>query len=448
MKSFTIIGGGATGTLLAVNLIKNSENQPVTVNLVEKNSKIGRGVAYSTSSDVHLLNVPANKMGAFPDDVEGFHKWLAAHDYDYLPNDFVPRRIYGEYLQDVFSETVRNAGENVTINSYNDEAVDVSIANDQTEIKLKSGETLVSDKVILAFGNFLPPHLRTENSDYISAEKYFQNPWDEKITQKIDSSDDVLIIGTSLTMVDTVLTLSAHNHQGKITAISTHGWLPTAHELGYVYPSFADELQDQTRVSELFKIIRKHIENAETLNSNWRGVIDSLRPATQGTWLKLSHQEKRRFMRHLRRIWDVSRHRIPVECSELLHELQNSGRLELLKGRVKKIELTPENKFNVFYQDKDVTKTVKADAVINCTGSESNFNKLDISLVKNLLAKNYIQTDDLSLGIKAQPNGKISENLYTIGTALKGILWESTAMPEIRAQANQLAIELLSETTV
>lgn len=446
MTTFTIIGGGATGALLAVNLIRNAGNQPITVNLIEKNSRLARGVAYSTTNEAHLLNVPANKMGAFPDDVEGFYKWLTANNYNYFSNDFVPRKIYGEYLEEVYSETIGNAGENVVVNSYNDEAVDILIENDQAQIVLKSGETIASDKVILAFGNFLPPHPRTENQEYISAGKYFQNPWDEKISEKLDSNDEVLIVGTSLTMVDTVLTLFNKRHQGKITAISTHGWLPAVHELGFVYPSFADELKDKISVSTLFKIIRRHAKNAETQNSNWRGVIDSLRPATQSLWINLPDEEKRRFMRHSRRIWDVARHRIPVECREILRQMEDSGQLSILKGRVKKIEITAENKFEAFYQDKGAMKNIAADAVINCTGSESNFNKLDVPLVKNLLAKNYIRTDSLALGIQAAPNGKISENLYTIGTALKGILWESTAMPEIRTQANQLAVQLLEKT--
>lgn len=448
MKKFTIIGGGATGTLLAVNLIKNSGDQPITINIIEKNSRFARGVAYSTTNKAHLLNVPANKMGAFPDDVEGFYKWLTANDHNYSSNDFVPRKIYGEYLQETFSETLKNTGEDVTVNTYNDEAVDISIENNQAHIILKSGETIISDKVVLAFGNFLPPHPRTENQDYTCAEKYFQNPWDEKISEKLDSKDEVLIIGTSLTMVDTVLTLFNDQHQGKITAISTHGWLPAVHELGFVYPSFADELKDKTKISDLFKIIRKHAKNAESQNSNWRGVIDTLRPATQTLWLNLSDKEKRRFMRHARRLWDVSRHRIPVECREILRKMENTGQLHISKGRVKRIKVTPENKFDVFFQDKEIAKTIQADAVINCTGSESNFNKLDIPLVKNLLAKKYIQTDSLSLGIEASANGKISDNLYTIGTALKGILWESTAMPEIRTQTHQLAVQLLEKTKV
>ena len=47
-------------------------------------------------------------------------------------------------------------------------------------------------------------------------------------------------------------------------------------------------------------------------------------------------------------------------------------------------------------------------------------------------------------GRRINKNGAVSDVILTVGTALKGILWESTAMPEIRAQANRLALSLLN----
>src|ERR1700754_571625 len=118
MKRITIIGGGATGTLLAVNLIRHADEQSLVINIVEKNERFGLGVAYSTVQDYHVLNVPAGKMGAFPDDVEHFHKWLEAHHYEFKPTDFVPRRIYGEYLKKLFWEAYENRPANVTVNLF------------------------------------------------------------------------------------------------------------------------------------------------------------------------------------------------------------------------------------------------------------------------------------------------------------------------------------------
>ena len=87
-----------------------------------------------------------------------------------------------------------------------------------------------------------------------------------------------------------------------------------------------------------------------------------------------------------------------------------------------------------------------------CIGSESKFDQLDSALVKNLIAAGRIRCDDLRFGLDATPDGQLrdadgkpSELLYTLGTALKGILWESTAIPEIRVQARDLAQKLVNE---
>lgn len=233
MKRITIIGGGATGTLLAVNLINGAgeTNQRLEINLIEREKTRGRGVAYSATEDFHLLNVPAAKMGAFPDDVEHFHRWLGENGYNFAANDFVPRRIYGEYLHDLLRQTVEDKPSNVSFNVFDDEAVDVSPTEDGAEIFLKSGARILSDKAILAFGNFAPPHPRSENMDFVRREKYFQNPWNSKLFERLKPTDDVFIIGTGLTTTDAILSLHYKNHAGKIFAFSTRGLLPAVHRL-------------------------------------------------------------------------------------------------------------------------------------------------------------------------------------------------------------------------
>lgn len=67
-----IIGAGFSGTMVAVHLLRRTDSQ-LTVGLVERNSEFARGLAYRTRDLSHRLNVPAAKMGAFPDDVEGFY---------------------------------------------------------------------------------------------------------------------------------------------------------------------------------------------------------------------------------------------------------------------------------------------------------------------------------------------------------------------------------------
>lgn len=204
MKRITIIGGGASGTLLAVNLIKHSDENPIEINLVEKAGEIGCGGAFSTAQDIHLLNVPAAKMGAFTDEVEHFHKWLAENDYDYAPDDFVPRKIYGEYLREVFFDAVTSKPHNVKLNLLDDEVIDVYTEEDSALVLLESGEVLPSHKVVLAFGHFLPSNPPTENEEYTAPEKYFPaldlraTPEGEIITRENKPSNVIFTLANAL----------------------------------------------------------------------------------------------------------------------------------------------------------------------------------------------------------------------------------------------------------
>ncbi len=451
MKRITIIGGGASGTLLAINLLSYQGDRRLEINLVEKRKIIGRGVAFSTEQDVHLLNVPAAKMGAFPDDIEHFYKWLCTNGLSYEPSSFVPRRIFGEYLRECLEDSNKKKANNVALNVYDDEAVDILFEGNKAHVHLRSGDVLYSEQVALAFGNFLPPHPSVADQAFISSPKYFQDPWRADIFDSIGNDDSVLIVGTGLSMVDITMQLNRLGHRGTINAISTRGLLPAVHKLGFSYPTFADEIKGKTRITDILRSVRTHTEKAHADGSDWRAVIDSLRPIAQKTWLDLPLAEKKYFMQHLSRYWNVARHRMAPEAAEMIDELRGTGQLQILKGRLKRISWEPGVGYDVRYTTVGVEHYAHADVIINCIGSESRFDQIDAPLVQNLLNAGRIRCDDLRFGLDATPNGRLldsdgnpSEVLYTLGTALKGILWESTAIPEIRVQARDLANTLIA----
>src|SRR5687768_3131970 len=106
MKRITIIGGGASGTLRAIHLMRFGRGTDVEINLVEERSRVGRGVAFGTTRDSHLLSVPAERMGAYAEDPGHFYRSLCENGHMFGPHDFVPRRLYGDYLREVFENWV------------------------------------------------------------------------------------------------------------------------------------------------------------------------------------------------------------------------------------------------------------------------------------------------------------------------------------------------------
>lgn len=452
MTRVTIIGGGASGTLLAINLIRNSGGERIEIDIIEKRSAVGRGVAYSTAHDYHFLNVPAAKMSAFPDEPNDFLNWLVAEGHNFTGTDFVPRKLFGEYLRSLLRSAMQKNGAFVKLNLLDDEAIDVTPEHRQAIVVLRNGGRVHTDRVVLAFGNALPPHPCVPDLSFIASPKYVRDVWSEEAFSQIGPDDKVLIIGTGLSMVDTAIRLNKGGHRGKITAISTRGILPAAHELGHSYPDFTEELKGKTRITDLLTIVRRHIRIAEAQGSNWRAVIDNLRPVTQELWTALPNAEKRYFMQHLSRYWNAARHRMPPAAATMIEEMRNSGKLEIICGRLKNVVISDAGNFLVTYTQVGHPRSVQTDAILNCIASEANFAKHENPLVNNLLVSGAIRCDGLSLGLDALPNGVItgkngerSKVIYTLGTALKGVLWETTAIPEIRTQAQRLAIELLSE---
>ena len=61
LSRVAIIGGGFSGALQAVNLLRHDGPGAV---LIERRPEVGRGTAYSTRHPEHLLNVRASNMSA------------------------------------------------------------------------------------------------------------------------------------------------------------------------------------------------------------------------------------------------------------------------------------------------------------------------------------------------------------------------------------------------
>jgi uncharacterized NAD(P)/FAD-binding protein YdhS len=252
-------------------------------------------------------------------------------------------------------------------------------------------------------------------------------------------------------MVDLLVGLYRRGHAGRIVSISRRGILPLAHKGFEPYPSFYVEIKDSTCLLEIFRSVRRHLDEADRRGIDLRSVIDSLRPDTQALWLALPEAEKRRFLRHVFRYWEIIRSRIPPESDLIIQQLRASGQMEIIPGRIRDM-VENETGIEVHYSSPEGIReeVVKASLVINCIGPESDIERVEHPLVKNLLRRGLIRPGPARLGIDAHPQGAVigrqgdtSQVLYTLGSMMKGVLWEVIAVPDIRLQAEQLAGLLL-----
>lgn len=438
-----IIGGGFSGSLVTVNLARIA-TKPITIKLINKSQEIGRGLAYNTSVLGHLLNVPAGKISALPLQPKHFLDWLHNQGYSHIEStDFVPREIYGDYIQSTLQEVKNNP--NVTLEIITaDEAIAIEKNADSTQILLKSGRNLTADRVILALGN-PPPSILPILKDY---QEDIKNPWQIESINNLNSEDSILLIGTGLTMVDVAISLQEKGFKGQIYAISRHGLKPLAHQSAPPYPLFINLKNAPQTIRNLLHLVRTEIKLAQSQNINWRAVIDALRIITQELWQNLPLKEQQRFLRHLKAYWEVHRHRIAKEIAEKLNILINSDQLKFYKGRINKC-VKVKDKFAVIFKERGTQKerSLLVNLIFNCTGSSGNYQ--DQPLIISLQKQNLIKIHPLFLGFETAQNGliidsygNISNWLYTLGPPRKGDLWETTAVPEIRVQAFNLAQEI------
>jgi uncharacterized NAD(P)/FAD-binding protein YdhS len=451
MKSVVIIGGGFSGTITAVNLARLS-SVPLRITVINKKGSPCRGVAYSTRNASHLLNVAARNMSALADQPNHFVEWLSTRS-EYLDEPvatlrdrFVPRRTYGDYLNNLFqwySSTLARERQ-MHLEVVQDEALDVVMQNGRATVVLAKGEAITADKVVMAVGNREPVPFRVRGLDPRNP-KYIGNPWigwEESLPSK---DHDLLIIGAGLTMVDAFLTLQSIGWQGKIFCVSRNGLLPLSHFKGFDYPNLLEDNMPAMTLRKMFALFKQHYRTTRERNLNPAILVDKLRPFTQRLWQNFSLFEKRQFNRHFRTRWNVVRHRIAPEIHNQLHQAIAAGKVEIIKGRLCECAET-NDKLNICVESGGAKRTVHVGAVINCTGPQENYLPAETGLFHNLFARCLIQPDEMNMGLKAAANfavidraGQESDTLFAVGSLLKGTLWETTAVPELRSQTFRIA---------
>ncbi|MBG1267841.1 FAD/NAD(P)-binding protein [Nostoc sp. WHI] len=460
--TIAIVGGGFSGSLVATHLLKTA-SQPLTIKLIERSDQIGKGIAYSTDTNCHLLNVSAGNMSAFAHDPGHLLRWLQ-HNRDeliaFLPQEvnastFIPRKVYGLYIQSVLAEAEATAPSDVRLERLTDEVVGVQPEEKGAMISLRSGRCFAADRVVLALGNSpsAPPAIQNANSN---DESYLRNAWSADALADLDADAPVLLIGTGLTMVDMVLSLSDRQHRGKIYAVSRRGLFPLKHQAAQPYPCFLTPENSPKSVRGYLRRLRTEVEIAAAKGYDWRAVIDSLRPMTQKIWQQLPTEEQQRFLRHLTPYWDVHRHRIAPQVADVVTQMLDSGQLTIAAGRIREYQALPDGVAVTIHRRKTQTNHIlHVRRVVNCTGVAADYRRSPHPLITDLRSQRLIRPNAIGLGLDTDPHGalyaadgNISTLFYTLGTPRKGDLWETIAVPELRKQAQELSEVLLRSLPV
>jgi uncharacterized NAD(P)/FAD-binding protein YdhS len=444
-----IVGCGAAATLLLAELAETIHS-PLDIYLIDNNPSAPLGLAYSVNHPAFILNVAAKRMGAYISKPDDFYQWLLAEpehwrslhpdfsDVNFEPDDFVPRMIYAEYLRKVFSSSVALLEQkNTRIIQLSEQVIEVSPLVNEVDGRVcisTHQQKIPADIVVFATGN--NPARKIESNDC------FNSPYTaEFLHQDWSALNNVAVVGAGLSMIDAVQFISSQGFTGNFQIFSRHGLLPLPHSNEHpmaVAPPFELACVGNTAL-QVLRTLRLYVESNCAAGFEWQECINKIRPHVSSLWAKLPANEQQRLTRALP-WWNIHRHRIPPCAYTNLQQLREQHRLTITRCRVTAIE-----SINGGFQFRscqslvvDKVLNIRADKLVICSGYAPGFNR-----VKNLGGKLLDADDHLRHSlVKNDTTFKISatHNLFALGPALSGLLFESTALHETRQQANTISV--------
>jgi uncharacterized NAD(P)/FAD-binding protein YdhS len=456
-RTLAIVGGGFCGALCAVHLLRARPSGFNRIILIDASPRIARGIAYSTAQPLHLLNVPAARMSAFTDDSEHFLRFARTFDAGISGADFLPRKLYGDYLENLLQEARNNlTGGASEFQQLRDSVIDLEPSNGgRLQLTLLSGTTLLADKVILALGNDAPraPSIAGQRLS-AAGTRYIDDPWSANALQDIDFNKDILLIGTGLTAVDVVTTLREKDFRNTVHAVSRHGLLPLAHRgLSHIGRELQlpPQLLQSSTVKKFLHGLRNYIRASAADGIDWRDVLAALRKETPPLWQSFSDDERARFLRHCQAYWDAHRHRLAPRIGALFARLIAERQLQVRAARLIAFEATSARlRIQLRHRHTQSEDWLSVGTVINCTGPSANIAYSSMPLWQSLLARGLVKSDRFGIGIAIAGNyavldtaGKPSSAIYYAGPLLKADFWEATAVPELRMHVAKLCAGLI-----
>lgn len=451
LRTIAIVGGGFSGTVVAANLLRHPPQGPTRLVLIERSEEVGRGIAYRNRIWPYLLNVPAGRMSANSAAPLEFLHFVQRRIPKATAEDFLPRALYGEYMQEVLLAAQLSAPANIRLEIWRGEVSGIRRIERHLplQLELSDGRKLTADDVVLALGNPQPATLAAAAA-IADHPAYVADPWAQDLQFSRDQT--VLLIGTGLTMAD-VVNAAADDRRNTPTihALSRHGFVPPR-QTAFRPEAFRGDgnallLAAATSLRGLTSAVRLLASEAEKCGGDWREAVTFVRHMAPTIWQRMTPRDRERFVRHLRAQWDIHRHRLPPEVLQRIDSLRKAQQLQIHAGRIQRFE-PREGRIEVAWRARHAgtTQTLGVDRIVNCTGPDYAIARSPEPLWRNLLQCGLCVADPLGLGLRTGPKGAVIDadgwpgpHLFYVGPMLRADHWEATAVGELRVHGEQLA---------
>ncbi|WP_232542828.1 FAD/NAD(P)-binding protein [Streptomyces sp. QHH-9511] len=450
-STVAVVGAGAAGALVAVQLCEAAARRrtPLDLVLIDPAAEAGRGTAYATEVPEHRLNVPVGGMSCYPDDPGHFRRWLCRHgESTVTAADFASRHRFGSYLADTLGRAIITAHGTVAVRRLRTTAGNCAdTADGRLALTLADGGTVTADSVVLATGpaagtaGWAPAELR-------GSDRFVTDPWAPGALDAVDPADDVLLVGTGLTAVDLALVLDRPGRT--VHAVSRSGLLPRPHAVAPLPPVPPPPGLGALPLHRLRPALRRHLAAVLRDHGDWRPAFDGLRPGIAALWQGLTDEERAEFLARDATRWNVHRHRMAPATAEAVARARAARRLRIHAGRIAAAEPLEDGRLVVRLAD---GRELTVARVVDCTGPGLRMDGADDPLWGGLIADGLAVPGPLGIGVATDAGrlldgqGRTERPLFTLGAPRRGELWETTAIPEIRVQAKEIAEAVLAPLT-
>ena len=436
-----IVGGGFSGTAVAIHLMREA-TRPVRISVIEPREHLGQGVAYSATDPAHRINVPAARMQLAGDDDGAFDRWYRRHgDFPQDPlaqqadgSVYPQRAAFGRYVEAAFVNAAK--AQNNRVAHLQERAVDWQAGY----VVTSTGRRLRADSVVLAISH-PPPRLPAAMRALAHHPRLIANPWRAEALAAIPTHAKVAIMGTALSMADVVASLARLGHQGEIVAFSRHGLLSRSNGPTNL-SKWSGDYQSGT-LRQRLRQVRADIQRASVVGLPWQVVLDAVRQQGQAIWQQFSEVEKRQFLRHLRRFWDVHRYRIAPQVAQSIADKRRAGMFRPLAARLHTLDVLAQGFcLNLTLRGgKPLQETV--DYLVLTTGPDHTDLIASQPFLQALQQASLIRPDPLGMGIDVNTVSQASANIWVAGPAARGRFGELMGLPQVADHVQQVARNVL-----
>ncbi|WP_018896884.1 FAD/NAD(P)-binding protein [Rhizobium sp. 2MFCol3.1] len=421
-----IVGRGFTGFMTAIALLKTLD-RPFHLVMYDpqRTVDVGKGLAPTSAT---LLNSRVRDLSIVPDARDDFRHWLEAgmrfaDTADRAPATleqlFVPGELFSDYVHQRFSEALRDRTDVVV--QICPEAVTSLDHDERTGFTVTFGyrQSAQFDAVFLATG-------------YGQRESASES-------EAAAAAGDAVVIGGGVRAVDRALRLLADGQAKHVTLISASGFLPQPHTRAPVGVVVSEEPLPNT-LRGAFRYLRRAAQAANAQGGDWQGIMNGFRLRAHELWQGLSPEERARFKRHVRAIYDSHRNRLPPEHYERLHLGIARGEITLRKGKVERIATN-----GVLIQGRAGLEVLCADRTVDCRSRPTD---MDSPLFRSVLRAGLARRDEADLGILVDRCGRTTAapeafaGLFAMGPLGLGSLPDVDQVPEIVTQGYAAAAAL------